>query len=239
MQQAIMLTILSMVLAFELVLFSLPALNQIAKKKNFYHETAVSSKQDQPLTLGGLAIFVGFSISSVICTYPYGFNDFVAIVAAQTILFFFGVVYETIGLSKIRQTIVCIAACAIVVYVGDVHVDLSLWHIPMWQTDLMCISLILIGMISFSFIVSRPVLMYWFMFLMSLGFSIFFIAIKNYKWAVVSSALLGSILGGLHYNYVIGPKNIIRLGKTGVYIVSILFGIFLVHLLQSLLVLAM
>lgn len=109
-------------LSFIIVLFSVPAILNVARAKHLYEpfeERKIHQKLIPPL--GGVAIFIGFLLSTIIASNKTGLNPVKFIIAAVTLMFFIGLKDDLVAISPRKKMIIQVWAALIITVLGDIR----------------------------------------------------------------------------------------------------------------------
>ena len=101
---SILYPILAFTIGFILVYLSIPAIINVSRAKHLYDEPneRTASKKIVP-TLGGVAIFIGLTISTIIGTNGYSFNELKYLIVAIIIMFFIGLKDDILTISARKK----------------------------------------------------------------------------------------------------------------------------------------
>ena len=103
-----------------MVCFTIPALIRVSFVKHLYdtpNERKVS-KLVVP-TLGGVSIFIGFIISTIIASDGYNFGELKYLIAAVVIMFFIGLKDDLMDISARKKLFAQLATALILIILGD------------------------------------------------------------------------------------------------------------------------
>src|SRR5450759_3645987 len=100
-------SIIGFILGFGLVYLTIPPIIRVSIAKHLY-DTPNSRKASQIVvpTLGGVAIFIGFILSTIIATDGYNFGELKYLIAAVTLMFFVGLKDDMMDLSARKKLLV-------------------------------------------------------------------------------------------------------------------------------------
>lgn len=111
-------------LAFLITFFSIPVIIQVAKDKKLFDEPDERKVHKAVIpTLGGLGIFAGFIIASLLgvpSTVPPVFQYFIA---AALVIFFLGIKDDILILSASKKFIGQIVAAGIIIKFGGIQIS--------------------------------------------------------------------------------------------------------------------
>ena len=111
-------------LSFFVTLVALPAIIRVAEEKGLYdlpdarklHTRAIAS-------LGGVGIFLGFSLALLLTISTKSSPEFQYYFAAATVIFFLGIKDDILILSPLKKFLVQVAASAILIHLGGLRID--------------------------------------------------------------------------------------------------------------------
>lgn len=218
-------------LAFLITFFSIPVIIEVAKDKKLFDEPDERKVHKAVIpTLGGLGIFAGFIVASLLgvpSSVPPVFQYFVA---AIMVIFFLGIKDDILILSASKKFIGQLVAAAIVIKFGgiqinDMHGFLGLHTIPHTASILLTLFTIVVITNSFNLIDGVDGLAGSLGLLTSSIFGAYFLATSQLMYAVMAFSLVGSLIGFLIYNF--SPAKIF-MGDTGSLLIGLLNSVFVI-----------
>ncbi len=147
--------LLSSGLAFLITFFAIPVIIQVAKDKKLFDEPDERKVHKNVIpTLGGLGIFAGFIIATLMGVPPGFTFNLQYFVAAATVIFFLGIKDDILILSASKKFIGQLIAAGIIIKFGGIQITnfhgfLGVYEIP--HTTSIIISLFTIIVITNSF----------------------------------------------------------------------------------------
>jgi UDP-GlcNAc:undecaprenyl-phosphate GlcNAc-1-phosphate transferase len=216
-------------LAFLITFFSIPVIIEVAKTKKLFDEPDERKVHKEVVpTLGGLGIFAGFIVASLLgvpSSVPPVFQYFVA---AAMVIFFLGIKDDIILLSASKKFVGQLVAAGIIIKFGgirisDMHGFLGLHAIPYTASILLTVFTIIVITNSFNLIDGVDGLAGSLGLLTSSIFGIYFFATSQLMYAVMAFSLAGSLVAFLIYNF--SPAKIF-MGDTGSLLIGLLNSIF-------------
>src|ERR1039457_4790476 len=124
-------------LAFFITFFSIPVIIEVAKNKKLFDEPDERKVHKNVIpTLGGLGIFAGFIVASLLgvpTTVPPVFQYFIA---AIMVVFFLGIKDDIIVLSASKKFIGQLFAAGIVIKFGGIQINVMHGFLGMHQTPI-------------------------------------------------------------------------------------------------------
>jgi UDP-GlcNAc:undecaprenyl-phosphate/decaprenyl-phosphate GlcNAc-1-phosphate transferase len=117
---SIIYSILGFLLGFSIVYITIPPLIRVSIAKHLY-DTPNERKASKIVvpTLGGVAIFLGFILSTIIATDGYNFGELKYLIAAVIIMFFIGLKDDLIDLAAWKKLLVQLATATILIVIGN------------------------------------------------------------------------------------------------------------------------
>ena len=213
-----------------LVYISIPVIVRISKKKHLYDEP--NERRINKIVipnLGGVAIFIGVSIATLLSLHQLEFIEFRYIQASLIILFFIGIKDDILIISARKKFIAQIICALILIIPGGIrftnlHGILGLDEINYafgaFITLLAIVSIInAINLIDGIDGLAASVGIF-----SSVIFGAKFLITSHEDYAILSFAMIGSLLSFLWYN-VYGTNYKIFLGDTGSLILGLLIAI--------------
>lgn len=216
--------LLSAALAFLITFFAIPVIIQVAKDKKLFDEPDERKVHKNVIpTLGGLGIFAGFIIATLMGV-PSGItSELQYFAAATTVIFFLGIKDDILVLSASKKFIGQLIAAGIIIKFGGVQLNnmhgfLGIYEIPHIASIVISIFTIIVITNSFNLIDGVDGLAGSLGLLTTLVFGAYFFYAGQLTYAVMAFALAGSTIGFLIYNF--SPAKIF-MGDTG----SLLLGL--------------
>ncbi len=211
-------------LAFLITFFAIPVIIQVAKDKKLFDEPDERKVHKNVIpTLGGLGIFAGFIIATLMGVPAAITSELQYFAAATTVIFFLGIKDDILVLSASKKFIGQLIAAGIIIKFGGVKLDnlhgfLGIYEIPHITSIIISLFTIIVITNSFNLIDGVDGLAGSLGLLTTLVFGLYFFYAGKLTYAVMAFALSGSIIGFLIYNF--SPAKIF-MGDTG----SLLLGL--------------
>jgi UDP-N-acetylmuramyl pentapeptide phosphotransferase/UDP-N-acetylglucosamine-1-phosphate transferase len=217
-------------LAFTICFFLIPSIVEIAKEKSLFDDpNNRSSHHHKTPTLGGLAIFNGVAISTLIFFDFSDFPKFQFTIAGLMIIFFTGFKDDIIGITPFKKFLAQLIAVFITIVFGrilltNLHgflgIDVLNYHIGILFTIVT-----LVGITNcFNLMDGIDGLTASLGVLVSSTFGVWFFLVGESNWAIMSAALTGALLAFFFFN-VYGRKNKIFMGDTGALLLGYILAI--------------
>lgn len=223
------LTIGALIIGFLLVMISIPPIIRVANAKHLFEpfdERRVHTKIVPPL--GGVAIFIGFTLSSIIATDGISFDALKYIIASVIIMFFIGLKDDLMDISARKKLMVQVFAAVILITLGNVRI--TNLHGIMGTNEIGYITSIILSIFAmvviinaFNLIDGIDGLASGLAMVAAASFGIWFFIAGNIQFAILSFALVGSSAGFFIYN-VFGNQNKLFMGDTGSLIIGLVIS---------------
>ncbi|MEP6674728.1 MAG: MraY family glycosyltransferase [Ferruginibacter sp.] len=213
---------LSAALAFLITFFAIPVIIQVAKDKKLFDEPDERKVHTTVIpTLGGLGIFAGFIVATLMGS-PAGALNLQYFSAAVLVIFFLGLKDDILVLSASKKFIGQLIAAGIIIKFGGIQINnlhglFGITVIPHVASIIFTLFTIIVITNSFNLIDGVDGLAGSLGLLTTIVFGTYFLIVGQYAFAVMALSLAGSILGFLFYNF--SPAKIF-MGDTG----SLLLG---------------
>ena len=210
-------------------MISVPPIIRIAQAKHLFEpfeDRKIHTKAVPPL--GGVAIFIGFTLSSIIATDGLSFDSLKYIIASVIIMFFIGLKDDLLIISANKKLMVQIFAAVILITLGNVrftnlHGTLGTHEIGYFTSLMLSIFTMVVIINAFNLIDGIDGLASGLAILASTFFGIWFYLAGQIQFAILSFALVGSLSGFFLYN-VFGNRNKLFMGDTGSLIIGLVIS---------------
>ncbi|MBN2637124.1 MAG: undecaprenyl/decaprenyl-phosphate alpha-N-acetylglucosaminyl 1-phosphate transferase [Prolixibacteraceae bacterium] len=222
----IVLTLGAFVIGFILVILAVPAIVRVSNAKSLFEpfeERKIHSKIAPPM--GGVAIFIGFTLSSIIATDGLIFDSLKYIIASVILMFFIGMKDDLMNISARKKLVVQIFAGIILITLGNVrftnlHGIFGVHDIGYVVSLIISLFTMVVIINAFNLIDGIDGLASGLAILAASTFGVWFFLLGNTQFAILSFALVGSLSGFFLYN-VFGHKNKLFMGDTGSLIIGL------------------
>jgi UDP-GlcNAc:undecaprenyl-phosphate GlcNAc-1-phosphate transferase len=218
--------LLSAALAFFITFYAIPIIIQVARDKKLFDEPGERKVHKIVIpTLGGLGIFAGFILATLLGTPAVhgASRELQYFAAAALVMFFLGIKDDILILSAAKKFFGQVIAAGIVIKFGGVQINnmhglLGITAIPHFASIVLTMFTIIVITNSFNLIDGVDGLAGSLGLLTTFVFGIYFYYIGQLTYAVMAFSLAGSLGGFLIYNF--SPAKIF-MGDTG----SLLIGL--------------
>jgi UDP-N-acetylmuramyl pentapeptide phosphotransferase/UDP-N-acetylglucosamine-1-phosphate transferase len=223
--------ILSGLLAFSITFLSIPVIIEVAKTKNLYDEP--NGRKVHHIvtpTLGGLGIFAGFVLASLLCAIPSSDGIIQYIFASVMIIFFIGIKDDILITTASKKLVGQVLAAAIIIYFGGIRIDnlygfMGIHELNKISSILFTLFSIVVITNSFNLIDGVDGLAGSLGLFSSLIFGVYFFITGQMVYAIMAISLVGSIGAFLIFNF--HPAKIF-MGDTGSLLIGLLNAIFVI-----------
>ncbi|MGV8090790.1 MAG: MraY family glycosyltransferase [Mangrovibacterium sp.] len=170
-------------------------------------------------TMGGVAIFIGFTVSSILTMQKQLLPEIPIIYAASLIMLFMGLKDDIITIPAQKKFLIQMGTAAILVTVGNFRIDylyglFAIEELPHWANILLTFFVFLFLINAFNLIDGIDGLAGGLACIVSGSLGVWFYMAGYMDYAVLSCALCGSLIAFLRFNLLDG-KNKIFMGDTG------------------------
>jgi len=222
-------------LAFLITFFAIPVIIQVAKDKKLFDEPDERKVHKAVIpTLGGLGIFAGFIVATLMGV-PKGITtELQYFAAASIVIFFLGMKDDILVLSASKKFIGQLIAAGILIKFGgvqitDMHGFLGINSIPHIASIALSLFTIIVITNSFNLIDGIDGLAGSLGLLTTLIFGSYFFYIGQLAYAVMAFALSGSLVSFLIYNF--SPAKIF-MGDTGSLLLGLINSILVIKFIN-------
>lgn len=217
-------------IAFLITFYLIPTIVEIARAKGLTAEPNGRSSHAKSIpTLGGIAIFTGVAISSLIFFSFATFPKFQFTVAGLFIIFFAGFKDDIIGITPFKKLLAQLAACFIIIVFGNIritnlHEFLGVGEIPI-NIGVLITVVTIVGVTNcYNLMDGIDGLTASLGIMASATFGGWFYLIGEYNWAMLAVSLMGALLAFFIFN-VFGKKNKIFMGDTGSLVLGYIIAV--------------
>jgi len=217
-----------------LVYVSIPVIVRISKEKHLYDEPNERRLHKVVVpNLGGIAIFIGISIATLLSLHHLEFIEFRYIQASLIILFFIGIKDDILIISARKKFIAQVLCALILIIPGGIrftnlHGILGLNEINYFLSVAITLLAIVAIINATNLVDGIDGLAASIGIFSSIIFGIKFLITDNEVYSILCSAIIGSLLAFLWFN-VYGRTNKIFLGDTGSLILGLLIAILVIQ----------
>jgi len=226
--------LLSYTFAFLVTFFAIPVIIEVARRKKLFDEPDERKVHKMVIpTLGGLGIFAGFILATLIGA-PVGSSELQYFVASAIVIFFLGIKDDILVLSVAKKFIGQLIAAGIIIKFGGVQITnmhgfLGITTIPHVASIVLTLFTIVVIINSFNLIDGVDGLAGTLGLLTALVFGGYFYYTGYLLYAVMALSLAGSLVGFLIYNF--SPAKIF-MGDTGSLLIGLINSIMVIKFIN-------
>ena len=225
----LILTIEAFICSLLLVVVAIPPIIRVAKAKHLFEpfeERKIHTKIVPPL--GGVAIFIGFTLSAIISTDGLSFDSLKYIIASVIIMFFIGLKDDLLVISARKKLLVQILAAIILIVLGNMRITnlhgmFGIHEIGFIPGSLLTAFAMVVIINAFNLVDGIDGLASGLAILAATVFGAWFYMMGNPQFAILSFALVGSLAGFFVFN-VFGDKYKLFMGDTGSLIIGLVIS---------------
>jgi UDP-N-acetylmuramyl pentapeptide phosphotransferase/UDP-N-acetylglucosamine-1-phosphate transferase len=227
--------ILSAALAFLVTYFAIPVIIQIAKDKKLFDEPDERKVHKVVIpTLGGLGIFAGFIMGSLMGVPANLAEELQFFAAASIVIFFLGMKDDILILSASKKFIGQLLAAGILIWFGGIQINnmhgvLGIYELPRVASIVLSLFTIVVITNSFNLIDGIDGLAGSLGLITTTVFGLYFYFTDYLLYSVLAFALAGSILSFLIYNF--SPAKIF-MGDTGSLLIGLINAILVIKFIN-------
>ena len=228
---------IAIIFSFLVTFFAIPSLVRVSKIKNLMANPNGRTSHDNPTpNLGGVAIFAGVIISSVVFTGITTAHELKYIIAAMLIVFFVGLKDDLYPMVAYKKFLGQSLAILFILVPGDFHLTslqglFGINELPYFLSLAVTYVLFLALINSLNLIDGIDGLSSGIGILTSLFFGTVFLMDNHLAYAVMSFILASSLAAFFYFN-VFSKTNKIFLGDTGAMLIGLILAIFAVRFLN-------
>ncbi|MBS1527308.1 MAG: undecaprenyl/decaprenyl-phosphate alpha-N-acetylglucosaminyl 1-phosphate transferase [Bacteroidetes bacterium] len=228
----------SIIIAFSILITSLaiPSILHVARARHLYDDLGHFRKQhDHGIPrLGGVAIFVSFTITSLLFSMTDQSLPINYLLTACIILFAMGLKDDLSGVNSRTKFIIQFLVAAILVLFGNIRLSsmygvFGIYDLPYWPSVALSVLTIILVVNAFNLIDGIDGLAATTGILVNGSFAGMFIYMGQYELAAVSLAMVGAIFGFLKFN--ITPAKIF-MGDTGSLLIGLISVVMAVKFIE-------
>ena len=234
--------IMALGLGLIIVTLSVPPIIRICKAKNLFDETGARKIHKKAIPrIGGVAIFIGFTISTIASTSGYNFDLLKYILGSVVIIFFIGLKDDRLERFVLVDRDLPIIAALLLIFLGDIRITnfqglFGLTEVSYIISFISTLFLMLVIINSFNLIDGVDGLASGVAIIASIVFGSWFYISGYMQLAIMCYALVGSLAAFFMYN-VFGKRNKLFMGDSGSLIIGILLAVSTIQFIELNLVL--
>ncbi|MDB5197937.1 MAG: glycosyl transferase [Flaviaesturariibacter sp.] len=221
--------------SFVITFLAIPLIIKMAEQKKLYDLPDARKLHTKPIaSLGGVGIYIGFSLASLLLISSQGNPEFQYFFAAASIIFFLGIKDDIMILSATKKLIGQIAAAAILIHMADIRITsmhgvFGITELPLaFSLALSYITYIVI-INAFNLIDGVDGLAGTLGLLTMCVFGAYFYMVDMSAYAILSFAMAGSLIAFLIFNY--NPAKIF-MGDSGSLLLGLINSILVIKFIK-------
>jgi len=232
-----MLIIFGFLMAFGITWLTIPSIVHISRLKDLCAKSNGRTSHTSPVpTLGGIAVFIGFVLSTVIFAGTYFKFELKYIISGLIIVFFIGIKDDILIIDPLKKLIGQILAVVLIAVFADIRITnlYGLFHIgqlPYIASILITVFVFIVIINGFNLIDGIDGLASGIGILTSSVFGIWFWMTGHMACAVLSFSFIGALSAFFYFN-VFSSKSKIFLGDTGSLLTGFVLAVLACRFLQ-------
>ncbi len=219
-------------------ILSIPSIVKVAELKHLFDEPGDRTVHSTSTpTLGGLALFSGFTVSSLFFSDMTGIPELKFIIAGIIILFFVGIKDDILIIAPATKLGGQILAAFIIVFFTDLQIThlhgfFGITDIPQFISLPLTIFVFLVVINGFNLIDGIDGLSASIGVVVTCTLGPWFYLTEEYQYVILSASVAGALFGFLRYN-VFSKKNKIFMGDTGSLILGLIISVLIIKFNQK------
>jgi UDP-GlcNAc:undecaprenyl-phosphate/decaprenyl-phosphate GlcNAc-1-phosphate transferase len=186
-------------------------------------------------SMGGIAIFIGFFISSLIWIDMLGWAKIKFILVALFVIFFIGVRDDLVPLRAMVKLIGQLIASSLLIFLFDLRVTsfyglFGIHELSEFSSVALTFFTIIVITNSFNLIDGLDGLAGTIAIIALLAFGIWYLLVEDYIFSILSFSMLGAIFAFLIFNW--EPSEVF-MGDTGALVIGMLLAILAIHFIDT------
>lgn len=225
------------ILAFFVTFYAIPVIIKVADAKKLYDEPDdVRKLHIKPIpSLGGLGIFVGFTLCILLTVNFSRFPEFQYYIASLFVIFFVGIKDDILVLSAVKKFFCQLLVASILMFkanllIANMHGFMGVFYIPPFFSYLLTLFTIVVIVNAFNLIDGADGLAGSIGLITSLVFGTFFLINGNFPYATLAFGFAGSVIAFLCYNF--QPARIF-MGDTGSLLMGLVNSILVIKFIET------
>lgn len=224
-------------MAFGITWFTIPSIVHISRAKDLCYapNDRTSHKYETP-TMGGIAVFVGFILATVIFAGAYFRFELKYIISGLIVVFFLGIKDDILIIAPMKKLAGQIFAAALIAVLADIRITslyglLGVMQLPYAVSVILTIFVFIVIINGFNLIDGIDGLASGIGILTATVFGLWFWTAGNAGYTILSFSFAGTLVAFFYFN-VFGKTNKIFLGDTGSMLIGFVMSILVCRFLQ-------
>lgn len=228
-----LIVLFSLLLSFVIVYVSIPSIVTVAFTKGLFDEPGHRKSHHHSIpNLGGIAIFAGLIITTGLFANITTSRELMYVLVAMVVIFFIGIKDDILIIAPAKKLYGQIIAALIIVVIGNIrftslHGFLGIYEIDYLPSLILTLFVVVVLTNAFNLIDGIDGLASGIGIVVSLTFGSWFMIAGFTNYAILSAALLGSLIAFFGFN-VFGKTNKIFMGDTGSLILGLIMSILVI-----------
>jgi UDP-N-acetylmuramyl pentapeptide phosphotransferase/UDP-N-acetylglucosamine-1-phosphate transferase len=227
--------LLSVIISFAITFLAIPVIIFVAEKKKLYDVPDERKIHATPIpSLGGLGIFAGFVMASLLIISFSRAGEFQYFIGASLVIFFLGLKDDILDISAVKKFIGQVLAAFLIIYKGGVQIQsmhgfLGVHELPEMMSLLLTYFTVIVVINSFNLIDGVDGLAGSLGLMATCLLGLYFLKIEQSPYAILSFSLAGSIAAFLIFNF--QPARIF-MGDTGSLLIGLVSAILIIKFIN-------
>jgi UDP-GlcNAc:undecaprenyl-phosphate/decaprenyl-phosphate GlcNAc-1-phosphate transferase len=227
--------LLAVLISFAITFLAIPVIIFVAEKKKLYDVPDERKIHATPIpSLGGLGIFAGFVMASLLVISFQNASEFQYFTGASLVIFFLGLKDDILDISAVKKFIGQVLAAFLIIYKGGVQIEsmhgfLGIYELPEMMSLLLTYFTVIVVINSFNLIDGVDGLAGSLGLMATSLVGLYFLKIDLLSYAVLSFALAGSLAAFLIFNF--QPARIF-MGDTGSLLIGLVTAILIIKFIN-------
>ncbi|MGB8193151.1 MAG: MraY family glycosyltransferase [Chitinophagaceae bacterium] len=227
--------LLSLSVSFAITFLAIPVIISVAEMKKLFDVPDERKIHRTPIpSLGGVGIFGGFVLASLLTIGFSAASEFQFYMAAALVIFFLGLKDDILVISPIKKFIGQVLAAFLIVYKGGIQIQsmhgfLNIYELPEMYSLVLTYFTVIVIINSFNLIDGVDGLAGSLGLMSTLIFGFYFLNIGQLPYAILAFSLAGSLSAFLIFNF--QPARIF-MGDTGSLLVGLINAILVVKFIN-------
>jgi len=217
-----------------ITLVSIPSIIKVSRLKNLFDEPDERTVHvHKTPTLGGLAVFSGFSISTLFFCDIFIIPELKYVIAGIIVLFFIGIKDDILVIAPITKLAGQVFAGLIIILFSDLqltnlHGFFGIYDIPPYIGIPLTIFTFLVIINGFNLIDGIDGLSAGIGIVSAGSLGVWFYLTGEYQYTIIAGSIIGALIGFLRFN-LFSDKNKIFMGDTGSLILGLIISVLIIR----------
>lgn len=228
--------LLSIAVSFTITFLAIPAIITVANRKKLFDIPDERKVHQTPIpSLGGLGIFAGFTIASLLSIQFQYASEIQYFLAAGIVIFFLGLKDDILVISPVKKFIGQVLAAFLIIYKGGIQIKsmhgfMGIYDIPEMFSLLLTYFTIIVIINSFNLIDGIDGLAGSLGLMSTVVFGIYFYQANMVAYSILAFSLAGSLVAFLIFNF--QPAKIF-MGDTGSMLIGMINAVLVIKFINA------